>query len=143
MSHLYFCFHVISTRYSKILKYSQHYICDHLSGTKVRICSEYDAALNFSYIASYNLTKSFTFSFILFLSKESDSENFKQSSCVLCMLLKYCPLQFYACTVTDKMAIVLEFFSWCLTFSEFIVIICNRLKFILIVNTVSLSLTKF
>ena len=36
----------------------------------------------------------------------------------------------------------LEFFPWFLTFSEFMVCIFNRLKFILIINTVSLSLTK-
>ena len=35
----------VQTRYSKILKYSEQYIRDHLSGTKVRIWtgSEYDA----------------------------------------------------------------------------------------------------
>ena len=36
----------------------------------------------------------------------------------------------------------LELFPWCLTFSEFIDSIFNRLKFILVINTVSLSLTK-
>ena len=60
----------VQTRYSKILKYSEQYIRDYLSGTKVRIWigSEYDAVFNFSCIASCNLTKSFTFSFISFLS---------------------------------------------------------------------------
>ena len=63
---LHFWFHVISTRYSNTLKYSQQYIWHHLSGTKVRIwiCSGYEAAFNFSCIASCNLPKSFTFSFI-------------------------------------------------------------------------------
>ena len=40
----------VQTRYLKILKYSEQYIRDHLSGTKVRIWigSEYDAVFNFS-----------------------------------------------------------------------------------------------
>ena len=60
----------VQTRISKTLKYPEQYIRDHISGTKVRIgiCSEYDAVFNFSFIALCNLTKSFTFSFILFLS---------------------------------------------------------------------------
>ena len=60
----------VQTRYSKTLKYSEQYIRDHLSGTKGRIwiCSEYDTVFNFSCIASCNLTKSFTFSLISFLS---------------------------------------------------------------------------
>ena len=58
------------TRYSKALKYSEQYIRDHLSGTKVRIWigSEYDAVFNFSCIASCNLTKTFTFFCMSFLS---------------------------------------------------------------------------
>ena len=41
---------LFQTRYSKILKYSEQCIWDHLSGTKVRITtgSEYDAVFNFS-----------------------------------------------------------------------------------------------
>ena len=60
-------------------------IWDHLSGTKIRvwICSEYDAAFNFHCISLWNLTKSFSFSFISFLSKESDSKSFKLLSCTL------------------------------------------------------------
>ena len=60
----------VQTRYSKILKYSEQYIRDHLSGTKVRIWigSEYDAVFNFSCIASCNLTKTFTFFCMSFLS---------------------------------------------------------------------------
>ena len=60
----------VQTRYSRILKYSEQYIQDHLSGTKVRIwiCSEYNAVFNFSYIALQNLTKSFNFSFTSYLS---------------------------------------------------------------------------
>ena len=75
----------VQTRYLKTLKYSGQYIRDHLSDTKVRIwiCSEYDAVFNFSYIASCNLTKSSAFSFTSFLSKESDYESFKQSTCTL------------------------------------------------------------
>ena len=40
----------VQIRYSKTLKYSEQYIQDHLSGTKVRIwiCFEYDAVFNFS-----------------------------------------------------------------------------------------------
>ena len=75
----------VLTSYSKTLKYSEQYIRDHLSDTKVRIWirSEYDAVFNFSCIASCNLTKSFTFSFISFVSWESDSESFRQSTCTL------------------------------------------------------------
>ena len=60
----------VQRRSSETLKYSEQYIRDHLSVTKVRIriCSEYDAIFNFSCIALWNLTKSFTFSFISFLS---------------------------------------------------------------------------
>ena len=60
----------VQTRYSRILKYSEQYIWDHLSGTKVRIWigSEYDAVFNFSCIASWNLTKTFTFFCMSFLS---------------------------------------------------------------------------
>ena len=61
----------VQTSYSKTLNYSEHYIWDHLSGTKVRIwiCSEYDAVFNFSCIASCNLTKTFTFSCMPFSSR--------------------------------------------------------------------------
>ena len=56
----------VQTRYSKTFRYSQQYIRDHLSGTKLKIwiCSEYDAVFNFSCIASCNQTNSFTFYFI-------------------------------------------------------------------------------
>ena len=59
----------VQTRYSKPLKYSEQYIRDHLSGTKVSIwiSYEYDAVFTFSCIALCNLSKSFTFSFISFL----------------------------------------------------------------------------
>ena len=85
----------VQTRYLKTLKYFEQYIREHLPGTKVRIwiCSEYDAVFSFSCIALYNLTKSFTFSFISFLSKESDSE-FRNSQLVLCILLKNLSLKF-------------------------------------------------
>ena len=58
------------TKYSKLLKYSEQYILDHLSGSKVRIWigSEYDAVFSFYWIASCNLTKTFTFFCISFLS---------------------------------------------------------------------------
>ena len=70
----------VQTRYSKTLKYPQQYIWNHLLGTKVRIwiCFEYDAVFSSSCIASFNLTKLFTFSFISVSSKESDSQSFKQ-----------------------------------------------------------------
>ena len=73
----------VQTRYSKTLKSSEQYIPDHLSGTKVRIWigSEHDAVFNFSCIASWNLTKTFTFYCMAVLSQESDSELFKQSTC--------------------------------------------------------------
>ena len=49
----------VQTKYSKILKYSEQYIRDRLSGSKVTIWngSEYGAVFNFSCIASCNLTK--------------------------------------------------------------------------------------
>ena len=61
----------VQTRYSKILKYFEQYIRDHLSGTKIRIwiCSEYDVVSNFYCIALRNRIKSFTFSFISFYHK--------------------------------------------------------------------------
>ena len=70
----------VQTRYSKTLKYSEQYIRDHLSGTKVRIWigSEYDAVFDFSCIALCNLTKTFTFFCMSFLSYESGSKLFKQ-----------------------------------------------------------------
>ena len=73
------------TSYSKILKFFEQYIRDHLLGTKVRIwiCSEYDAVFYFSCIDLCNLTKSFTFSYTSFISQESDPESFKQSTCTL------------------------------------------------------------
>ena len=60
----------VQTMYSKTLKYSEQYIRDHLSGTKVRIWiySKNDAVFNFSCIALCNLTKSFIFYFMSFLS---------------------------------------------------------------------------
>ena len=60
----------VQTRYLKTLKYSEQYIRDHLSGTKVSIwnCSEYDAVFNFPCITLSNLTKSFRFSLISCLS---------------------------------------------------------------------------
>ena len=69
--------------YECIQKYSEQCIRDHLSGTKVRIWigSEYDAVFSFSCIALWNLTKTFTLSCMAFLSYESDSELFKQSTC--------------------------------------------------------------
>ena len=60
----------VQIRYSKTLKYSEQYIRDHLPGAKVGIWigSEYDAAFNFSCTASCNLTKTFFFSCMSFLS---------------------------------------------------------------------------
>ena len=60
----------VQTRYSKALNYSEQYIRDHLKGAKVNIWigSEYDTVFDFPCIAFCNLTKSFTFSFISFLS---------------------------------------------------------------------------
>ena len=65
----FFISYEIQTRYLKTLKYSEQYVQDLLSGTKVRIwiCSKYDAVLNFSCIASSNLTKSFTLFHIIFI----------------------------------------------------------------------------
>ena len=88
----------VQTRYSKTLKYSEHYIRDHLSRTKVSmwICYKYNAIFNFSFIASCEPTKSFTFSFILFCNK-NQTLNLLNSQLVLCVLLKYCSLKFQKC----------------------------------------------
>ena len=92
----------VQTRYLKTLKYSEQYIRDHLSGTKVRIWigSEYDAVFHFSCIASCNLTKTFT-----------DSELFKQSTCTFyaseILLFK---VSINACKVTGEMPIDWSFF---------------------------------
>ena len=61
--------HAVITRYSETVKYEQ-YLQDHFSGTKLRIWifSEHDAVFNFHFIALCNLTNSFAFSFVLFLS---------------------------------------------------------------------------
>ena len=66
--HLLFSFHVKFKQSSKTLKYSEQYIQDNLSDTKVSIwiCFEHDAVFNFSCIVLCNLTKSFTFSSIYF-----------------------------------------------------------------------------
>ena len=96
-----------------MLKYSEQYIRDHLSGTKVRIWigSEYDALFDFSCIASGNLTKTFTFLCMSFLSKESDPELFKQSTCTFyaseILLFK---VFINACKLTGEMPIDWSFF---------------------------------
>ena len=81
----------VQTRYSKTLKYSEQYIRDHLSGTKVRIwiCSEYDAVFNFSCIASFNLTNH-SLSLSHHFYHKNQTMNLSNSQLVLCMLLKYC-----------------------------------------------------
>ena len=103
----------VQARYSKILKYSGQYIRDHLSGTKVRIwiCSEYDVLFSFACISSCNLTKSSTFSFISFLSQESDSESLKQSTCTL-YASEILLFQVFvnACKLTGEMPIDWSFF---------------------------------
>ena len=141
----------VQASYWKTLKYSEQYIRDHLSGARVIIWifSEYDAffiIIIIFCIALCNLTKSFIFSFISFLSHESDSflshESFKQSTCTLCaseiLLFK---VFINARKLTGVNSNWLELFPLCLTFSEFIVSICNRLN--LIINTVSLIQQKF
>ena len=61
----------VQTRCSKILKYSEQYIRDHLSVTTVRIWigSKYDAVFSFTCIASCNLTKTFNFFCMPFSSR--------------------------------------------------------------------------
>ena len=80
----------VQTKYSEILKYSEQYIRDHLSGTRVRIWigSEYDAVFNFSCIALCNLTKACHF------YHNNQTLNYSNSQLVLFMLLKYCSLKF-------------------------------------------------
>ena len=75
----------VQARYSKTLKYSEQYIGDHLSGTKVRIWigSEYDAAFDFSCIA-----------FACYFYHKNQTLNYSNSQLVLFMLLKYCSLKF-------------------------------------------------
>ena len=76
----------VQTRYSKILKYFEQHIRDHLSGSKVRIWigSEYDAVYDFSCIASCNLTKTFTsLSFACHFYHKNQTLNFSNSQLVL------------------------------------------------------------
>ena len=49
----------VHTRHSKGLKYSEQYVRDHLSGSKVRtwICSEYDAVFNFFFVFFFALPR--------------------------------------------------------------------------------------
>ena len=69
---------------NKLFKDSQIFWTVHSSNkVKIWICYEYDAAFHFSCITSCSLAKSITFSFIWFLSYESNSESFKQSACTL------------------------------------------------------------
>ena len=103
----------IQTRYYKTLKCSDQYIRDHLSGTKVEIwiCSEYDAVFDFSCIVSCNLIKTSTLFCMSFLSKESDSELFKQSTCTFyafeILLFK---VFVNACKLTSEVPIDWSFF---------------------------------
>ena len=85
----------VQTRYLKILKYSEQYIRDHLSGTQVRtwIRSEYDAVFNFSRIVSSNLAKH-SLSLASNFYQENQTLNYSNSQFVLFILLKYCSLQF-------------------------------------------------
>ena len=107
--HLHFFSCEVPTRYSKIWKYFEQYIRDHLSDTKVRIWigSEYDAIFIIFYIASCNLTKIFTFSCMSFLSQES----VKQSTCTFyaskILLFK---VFVNACKLTGIMSIDWSFF---------------------------------
>ena len=88
----------VQTRYSRTLKYTEQYIQEHLSGTKVRIwiSSEYDAIFNFSCIAFLHCLvqpkQVIHFLFHIFIIR-TDSE-FLNSQLVLSMLLKYHSLKF-------------------------------------------------
>ena len=96
----------VQTRYPKTLRYSQQYICDHLSGTKVRtwICSEYDAVISFSCIASYNLIKSFSFSCMSFLY-ENQTLNYSNIQLVHASEILLFKVFANACKLTGKMSI--------------------------------------
>ena len=101
------------TRYLKILKNSEQYIRDHLSSTKVRIwiASEYDAAFSFSCTALCNLTKTFSFSCMSFLSYESDPELFKEStSTFYASEILFSKVFVNACKLTGEMTIDWSFF---------------------------------
>ena len=103
----------VQTRYSKILKYSEQYIRDHLSGTKlgIWIASEYDAAFSFFCTALCNLTKTFSFSCMSFLSYESDPELFKEStSTFYASEILLSKVFVNACKLTGKMPIDWSFF---------------------------------
>ena len=75
--------YIILASYKDFWKLQRFCLCSPLQlyFSGIWICSEYDAVFNSSCIASCNQTKSFTFSFTSFLSQESDSESFKQSTC--------------------------------------------------------------
>ena len=113
ISHTFLISCEVQTRYSRIVKYTEQYIRDHLSGTKVRvwISSEYHAVFNFSCIASCNLTKTFTFFCMSFLSEESGSDLFQQSTCTFyaseILLLK---IFINACKLTGEIPTDWSFF---------------------------------
>ena len=137
---------VVHGRYSKKLKHSEQYIWDHLSGTKVKIwiCSEYDAI--FSCIASCNqlihllihitfmlriwlwIFQTVNFYFVWFFIGFITLLSF-----IFALLIEMC--WGIAFKLTCDICSWLEFIPWCLTFSEFIVSICNRLNILLIMNT--------
>ena len=107
-------------------------------------CSEYDAVFNFSCIVSCNLTKVvYLLSLSYHFYHKNQTLNLPDSQLEFVCLWNIALYSVHKNAYTDRWNVNwLELFPWCLTFIEFIVSICNKLKFILIINTVSLSLTK-
>ena len=105
--------YIILASYKDFWKLQRFCLCSPLQlyFSGIWICSEYDAVFNSSCIASCNQTKSFTFSFTSFLSQESDSESFKQSTCTFyaseILLFK---VFINACKLTGEMPIDWSFF---------------------------------
>ena len=105
--HLLFYFMWSSNKVLKTLKYSEQYIRDHLSGTRVRVWigSEYDAVFSFSCIASCNLNKTFTFSYMPFSSRIRPGL-FKQSTCSFYAFeILFFKVFINVCKLTGKMPI--------------------------------------
>ena len=99
----------VQTRYSKTLKYSEQYIRDHLSGTKVRIwiCSEYDAVFNFFLHCLVQPKQVFDFLFHI----KNQALNFQAVNLYfVCFEISLFKVFINTCKLTDEMSIDLSFF---------------------------------
>ena len=132
----------VQTRYSRILKYSEQYIRDHLSGTKVRIwiCAWYDAVFYFflhCLVQFIHLVCDIIFiiRIRLWIFKQSTFTLYASEILLFKVLI-------YACKLTGEMSLDWSFFLGVWYSVNPLSVSVNRLKFILISNAVSLSLIK-